>query len=436
MTFDRRDSLNDWRYAPYRTLRGALQRGRGTAAARLRDRPDQAQLVYECTSRDTRWDRQVDDRYTYLARLLRELRLDPSPLVTQLRACGPYRPWPQPDPTDGDRFALAVGILEALARAGDAQARESLRSYVGDGERWIGALETLAYQWPVVWWDDLWEIAAARLSTDDAAQLLPDGEPWRRWRGRDPRLDALLAAAERPAVRLCPAELAAVPDADLAAALRAVLTGRVRPASVLREIRRRGRPVPELLDIVEHLAPARPPGLFGALRTLGPLVAPAARRWGADPDHPLFADAAHLLAEHGDEQDIPVLLAALDRLADKWCGYDSLTEGLARILTHAPPATHADTRTSLVGKLRWLTMASPHSYERTSHLRSLLLLDRQQTTGNLPIHLLDCEPGVRLQAAQHTPLTDDARHWLAELRDDPIEEEEVRNAASERLDPT
>jgi hypothetical protein len=63
------------------------------------------------------------------------------------------------------QFALAVGILEALARAGDAQAREALYMYVGDGERWIDALQTIAYQWPVERWDDLWEIAAARLST-------------------------------------------------------------------------------------------------------------------------------------------------------------------------------------------------------------------------------------------------------------------------------
>ena len=236
MASNRRDSPSDWRYAPYRTLRGALQRGCGTAAVRLRDRPDQAQLVYECTSRDTRWDRQVDDRYTYLARRLRDLRLDLTPLVTQLRACGPYRPWPRQDPTEDDQFALAVGIGEALARAGEAQAREALYRYVGDGERWIDALQTIAYEWPVEWWDDLWEIAAARLSTDDVAQLQPSGKPWRRWRGRDPRLDTVLAAAERPAARACPTDLAEVPDADLAAALRAVGTDRVRPASLLTRI--------------------------------------------------------------------------------------------------------------------------------------------------------------------------------------------------------
>jgi hypothetical protein len=276
------------------------------------------------------------------------------------------------------------------------------------------------------------DLASARIDTDDAAQLAPDGEPWQSWRGRDSRLDAALAAAQRPAPRPCPTDLATVSDADLAALLKTAGTDRVRLVSALRQIQRRGRPVPDLLDLVEHLAPVQPAGLFGALRTLGCLVAPAARGWAADPDHSLFGDAAHLLAEHGHEQDIPVLVAALDRLADQWCGYDRLTEGLARILTDSPPAAHADTRRWLVGQLRRLATASPHSYERTSHLRSLLLLDRQDTIENLPIHLLDCEAGVRLLAAQRTPLTDDARRWLAELRDDPIEDEQVRNAAAER----
>jgi hypothetical protein len=169
------------------------------------------------------------------------------------------------------------------------------------------------------------------------------------------------------------------------------------------------------------------------LQALGPQIAAPARSWAANPDHPLFRDAAHLLAAHGDEQDLPVLLAALDQLADDWCGFDTLTEGLARILAGSTPAAQTDTRTMLVRRLRWLTVASPHSYERASHLRSLLILDPQRTTALLPIHLLDCEPQVRLLAAQHTPLTDAAHRWLTELRDDPIEEDEIRCAAAERL---
>src|SRR5690349_16264504 len=79
MTSDDGDDPQDWRYARYHSLRGALQRGRGLAVAQLRYQPEHADLVYECTSRDTRWDWQVDARCTYLARLLRNTRLDPAP---------------------------------------------------------------------------------------------------------------------------------------------------------------------------------------------------------------------------------------------------------------------------------------------------------------------------------------------------------------------
>ncbi|GIH21589.1 hypothetical protein [Rugosimonospora africana] len=147
----------------------------------------------------------------------------------------------------------------------------------------------------------------------------------------------------------------------------------------------------------------------------------------------MFLDAPHLLAEHGDVRDVPVLLAALERLADRWCGYDTLTEGLARILADASGSAHAHARARLVRQLRGLLIASPHSYERASYLHSLLLLDPPRTTRVLPFFLLDREPAVRLLAAQHTPLTDQARDWIIQLRDDPIEDDEVRHAAAQRL---
>jgi hypothetical protein len=422
--------MTDWRYEPCFSVYGALKRGQGMAVAWLRDRPEHASLVYACTSRDTRWDWQVDDRCTYLARLLRDLRLDPAPVVAQLRGCGRG-----PDPVDDSRVELTAGILEALARTGDVQAREALRDYVRDGSRWIEVLESLCHGWPVDWWDDLWQTAAARIDAEHGWKLLLDSAPWQRWRGRDPRLDAVLDAAGRSRPEAPPGrtELAAASDADLVARLLVPGSHRGVLASVLRQIRLRGRPVPQLLDVVEHLAPARPPGLFGALRAQGSLVVPLARTWAVDPDHPLFLDAPHLLAEHGDERDMPVLLAALDRLADQWCGHDVLTEGLTRMLTDAPPAAHAEARASLVQRLRGLLTATPHSHERASYLRSLLLLDQPGTTGMLPFFLLDCEPGVRLLAAQHTPLTNHARRWLTELCDDPIEDDDIQHASAQRI---
>jgi hypothetical protein len=319
-------SPHDWQYAHSRSLRGALQRGRGIAVARLRDRPEDAELVYECTSRDTRWDDGLDNRCTYLARLIRDLRLDPAPLVAQLRACGPY-PGLRPDPTnDGNRFDLAVGDAAVRARS--------------------------------------------------------------------------------PAHRT---GLVTASDAQLLTLLQNTSTDLGALNLILGRLRHLGRPMPEILDLVDRLAPACPAGLFGLLRELGGRAATLSYR------------------------DARQLLAALDRFTDDWCGYDMLTEGLARSLADLPPTAHAYIRSTVVRRLRWLTNASPHTYERAGYLRSLLLLDPQHTTARLPIQLLDCEPQVRLLAAQHTPLTDDALRWLTELRDDPIEEVEIRTTAAARL---
>ncbi|OHV57970.1 hypothetical protein [Pseudofrankia sp. BMG5.36] len=439
MTHDLEDDPQDWHYAPSGTLHGALQRGHGIAVIKLRRDREQAGLVYACTSRDTRWDWQVDDRYTYLARLLRDLHLDPAPLITQLHACGPRLSWPHRDPADDhNQFNLAVGILEALARTGNEQAREALREYVHDGARWIDVLQTLTHEWPVEWWDDLWETAAARIHPDDTMRLFPNSQPWQRWHGRDPRLDAVLNAARsaRPPGPDHRTILAEASDAELIALLRTPGTDRDTIAFALRQIRRRSYPMPELLDVVEQLAPTRPPGLRSTLFSLGPLIAPPARTWATDPDHPLFPDAAYLLAKHGDEQDIPLLLTAVDELthSGQWCGYDQLAEGLARILAPLPPTTHTDSRTRLIRRLRSLAFASPHTYERASHLRSLLLLDPDNTRNALPIFLLDCEPDVRHLAAQHTSLiTDDAHQWLTELRDDPIENNDIKHTATQRI---
>jgi hypothetical protein len=385
MTCETGECPHDWHYARTRSLRGALERGRGLAVAQLRHEPERGELVSECTSRDTRWDSSFDERCVYLARLIRDLRLDVAPLVAQLRA--------------GNEFDLAVGVLTQLARAGQEQPREALRAYVRDGIRWLDTVTTVAGQWPVEWWDDLWETAAGRIHAAEPVELRPDEQPWRHWRGRDPALDTALAAAGPPRPGLTAAS-----DAQLLDLLRAMSTDSGVLNLALGWLRHGGRPVPEIFDLVDRLAPMRPTGLFGVRRLLG------------------------------NEQDLPVLLTAVDRLADDdWCGYDALTESLARILADSSPGVHADTRTVLVRRLRWLSASSPHSYERTSYLRSLLLLDPERTSEILPIHLLDCQAGVRLLAARHTPLTGDARRWLTELRDDPIEDQQVRDAAAARL---
>ncbi|WP_143162524.1 hypothetical protein [Couchioplanes caeruleus] len=77
------------------------------------------------------------------------------------------------------------------------------------------------------------------------------------------------------------------------------------------------------------------------------------------------------------------------------------------------------------------TTGSPHTYERASYLRSLLLLAPEEPRNT--IYLLDCEADVRLLAVRNTALTDDALRWLAELRDGLVEHSHLKAAATERL---
>lgn len=65
---------------------------------------------------------------------------------------------------------------------------------------------------------------------------------------------------------------------------------------------------------------------------------------------------------------------------------------------------------------------------------SLLILDHDRVMKLLPVCLLDCEPAVRLLAAEYVDSADPvAQQLLAELRDDSLEDAKVRAAAGARL---
>lgn len=157
----------DWRYAPVTTLEGLLQRGRGLGAILAADDPQAPGLVYACIRRDCRWDTLVDERHHYLARLVRDLELPLAP-VTALLEGGPVE------------HESASEVLRLHALAGSGEAREALRAYIRDGERWMSVLESVAGSWPVADWDDLLEPVRARLVGEEPELL--GQEPWLRWR--------------------------------------------------------------------------------------------------------------------------------------------------------------------------------------------------------------------------------------------------------------
>ncbi|MFJ8628481.1 hypothetical protein ACIRD3_37360 [Kitasatospora sp. NPDC093550] len=172
----------------------------------------------------------------------------------------------------------------------------------------------------------------------------------------------------------------------------------------------------------EHPLPLLP----GVIRRLGALAVPAARAWAASDTRWLAREGLGVLAEHGEAQDVPALIAALERdwVDRTWCGPVFLARGLARF---GPEAAEA------VSLLRRFWLQTPHSYERPAYLEALIALGSAGTEQASTESLWDCEADARLLGVEHAPDRPHVRDRLAALRDDPIEVPEVRKAAAARL---
>ncbi|MFE4973111.1 hypothetical protein ACFRAR_13475 [Kitasatospora sp. NPDC056651] len=345
-------------YAPTTTLPGLLQRGRGQGALiAAEDRSSVADLVYGCVRREWRWDRQVDSRHLYLARLIRDSELPLGPVIELLAG-------------DEDTRRRALDVLEPLALGGSAEAR-------------------------------------AALPRDTPEECGPIARHPAKRSDPHPDLDnaGLLALLRDPEA----------PEDAKATALRALS---LRP------------PEPALLPLVPRLGAAdgtRPlPSLGRVVEGLAEQAVPAAREWAAS-ERPWLADlGSGALAAHGDERDIPALVAALEQhwVERTWCGPDVLARGLARF---GPKAAEA------VSLLRRFWLATPHSYERPAYLEALAAIGAPGLAEAYVESLWDCEPDARLLAVGHAPGRPDALRRIAELRDDPIEDPGVREAAATRL---
>ncbi|MFE1320378.1 hypothetical protein [Kitasatospora phosalacinea] len=402
-----------WSYSPPGTLLGALERGRGLGwALALADREVGAEAVLDCLRRDTRWDQGVDERADYHAYLVRELGLPIEPLSAQLDG---------PDEEDSER---AQETLARLALLGSGPAREALRRHVREGEWWQETLSVLANTWPTHWWEDLGPDAVRRLGGErpdcwndepwlSRRELLPARESAPRARHLlriGPRTDRLLAAL-------------ADPDTSYGERVGALHTLAERPAV----------PV-ELLSLVPELSNAGRDG-FGvralsgvrrAVRRLGPLAVGPAREWAAGDLDWLRWLGVQVLAEFGGTGDVPRLVAELadDREKGVWCGPMIVADGLARF---GPAAAEA------VPLLRRFWQFTPHSYERPSYLKALHAIDPGAAAPLLSESLWDCESDARLYAVRHVPLDGQLSARVAELLDSPVEEDELREAAAERL---
>ncbi|MBT2365788.1 hypothetical protein J7E88_10800 [Streptomyces sp. ISL-10] len=389
-------------YACLDSVEGLLQRGRGLGAVRALQGPQGAAVfVYDGIRRDWRWDA-TDDRAPYLASLVRGLELSPTPVIGQLAE-------------DEESCSRACEVLELLALAGSDEAREGLRTYIREGKHWVRVLESVSAGWPTVWWDDLGDVARARIG--EKAELPWYFEPWTRFG---------IEVQTRPFVpRPC---LAGLSDDELLA----LLTGSTAEGNVkvdaLRALNGR-EPVEELIPLVPSLGTPdgrRPlPLLTRAVERLGALAIPAARGWAQDGRPWLAQLGANVLADHPGPEALPGLVEELAQqwAARAWCGPQRTAQRVGRLGTDAAGA---------VPYLRRFWLHTPHSYERAAYLEALAAIDRSGLDYAYTESLWDCEETARLVGIASAPAGPEALERIAALRDDPMETPEVRAAAAAR----
>ncbi|MCX4781889.1 hypothetical protein [Streptomyces sp. NBC_01264] len=391
-------------YARHDTLEGLLQRGRGLGAERARRDPEAAApFVYDGIRRDWTWDSQCDDRCLYQARLLRDLKLSPAPAVDQLLR-------------DEEECPRTAAVLELLALAGSDEAREGLRAYIRVGRHWVTVLQSVAGSWPGEWWEDLGDVARARIGEEE--ELPWSAEPWGRF------------GIEVPGRTFRPRpSLGGLGDDELLALLAADSTELNTKVDALRSLAGR-EPAEGLIPLVPSLGTrggSRPlPLLRRAVERLGALAVPAARAWSVDGREWLARLGADVLSDHPGPEALPGLVTELAEQwkAREWCGPDTTAKRLARF---GPEAADA------VPVLWRFWRHTPHSYERTDYLMALAAIDPSGSDDAHTESLWDCEERARLLAIASAPQTPQTLHRIAVLRDDPMERPEVRAAAGAQL---
>ncbi|MFE7527181.1 hypothetical protein ACFU7Y_15855 [Kitasatospora sp. NPDC057542] len=402
------EQTDPYAYAPVDTLLGLLQRGRGLGALQASEDPvAAADAVYACIRTDWRWDWLVDEHRVYLARLLRDLDLPLGPVADALATA---------DDHDAEE---AARILERLALAGSAEARDILRAYIREGEQWLSVLESVSERWPVEWWEDLGDVARARLGGDD--DPTPWAKAWEHWGVSIPTPERKPPKPDPPAEPT---------NAELLEIIAAPGSSEDRRMDAMYVLHHHRDPEPGLVPLVPSLGTADGkhslPLVTGLLARLGAHAMPAARDWAASGTRWLAREGLRVLAGHGEPQDVPVLLAQLEKdwAHRTWCGPMLMAQGLARL---GPEAAGA------VPFLRRFWVRTPHSYERPAYLRALAAIDPAGLDEAYVESLWDSQAEARLLGVERAPDRPGVRERLAYLRDDPMEESEVREAAGARL---
>jgi hypothetical protein len=402
------------------TLLGQLQRGLGRAARRAARVPGAGELVYECVRRDPRWDRQVESRSLYYARLLVDLEVSCEPLMDHL--------FDADDLIDGDewRTSLTIDVLADLIRLSRREAAEPLRRYAIEGENWYEALNALTDLGDPSLTGGLAEVVVARCEDDDLHWLVndPDNPVIQGWATDHPRIAEAVRRRMGGRQHHREPDQSARSDSELLELARRPDDEAVTAILELGRRRHLG-----LLDLAEELLPGdgrRTSAVCHAVRDLGPLAVPRARDWATRS--PGCANLGiGILARFGTAQDVPTLLNHLHCSVDQrdWRAAAGPIEGLGRLRAG-----------EAVSMLKSIWTESPYAYLRSRLLTALIRTAPHTAESYSTEGLWDCEDDVRQIAASSSPLTDDTRLRLQRLRADAAEDPTVWDAAGTRLAAT
>jgi hypothetical protein len=327
--------------------------------------------------------------------------------------------------TDEWRTSLAIDVLADLVKLSRRDAAAPLRRYAEEGWNWFEALDALLQLGDLSLVAGLDEIAVERCDDDDLYWLAANsGNPVvRDWAGRHPRIAEALArrqTSERPRRREPgPSNR---PDAEL---VELAHHGDDVAVEAILELGRRRSPL--LLDLAEEFLAQRPSRwgsvVCRALRDYGSAALPRARAWAACGSA-CSGVGIDILARHGTQQDIPLLLDDLDRALSQgdWGAAASPAEGLGRL--RAGAAVRVLERT-------W--DESAYAYLRPRLLTALMRTAPHTGESFATEGLWDCEEDVRRIAASEAPLDDGTTVRLRRLRRDPAEDSQVVAAATARL---
>ncbi|WP_156325923.1 hypothetical protein [Nonomuraea sp. SBT364] len=371
---------------------------------------------------DTRWDRQVDRRDSYLAGLIGRLSLPLAPIEQHLF---------DHDGDDDEPVELALQVLALLPWAGRGDAATILRRYAVEGRHWSSALEAIggsgAMRLPGLWDGLADDVVAVRDHAQLAEAIWCDAEPWTTFARSQPQVRRIVEElrASRSHRPVGPHLRSDLGDAESGELIRLVTAGGSARRWALQELGRRGDSIifEFAADPGLRNAAGWTPGVPQALRHLGTVALPQARAWVGSGDDTLVAFGEGVLAEVGDRSDAPVLLAALRRAfaSEEWCAAELPARALGRLGVR-----------EAADELVALWESTVHSLAREAFLAGLQGCAPQEAARIAIEGLDDCEPTVQQAACAGARDTAWVRSRLLELAADPSAPE-VHQAAHTRL---